>query len=150
MCSVTGAFASGVAFTLVNGIGNTAQPASFDNCLNTGVIFAAFQGIFYKIGEAFGGGSAASADTDYARVKFMLESLGLEKYEKNMKKALLDDTCIMLLNDSALQEARIPPGPRLKILSNVDFYRRTASRDPAMALKSAYPIKPVEPKPLKN
>ena len=35
---------------------------------------------------------------------------------------MTDDT-LLLLNDSALQEVRIPPGPRLKILNYVDATR---------------------------
>ena len=50
----------------------------------------------------------------------MLATLGLEKYEKNFRKGLLTDDTLLLLNDSALQEVRIPPGPRLKILNYVD------------------------------
>ena len=46
----------------------------------------------------------------------MLSSLGLDQYEKNFVKAGLTDDTLRLITDSALMEAKIPPGPRLLIL----------------------------------
>jgi hypothetical protein len=43
----------------------------------------------------------------------------------------------LLLNDSALQEVRIPPGPRLKILNYVDATRASMARQHAEALSLA-------------
>lgn len=45
----------------------------------------------------------------------MLATLGLERYEKNFKRNKLTDDCLPLLDDSALKDAKIPPGPRLVI-----------------------------------
>ena len=67
----------------------------------------------------------------------MLATLGLEKYEKNFRKGLLTDDTLLLLNDSALQEVRIPPGPRLKILNYVDATRASMARQHAEALSLA-------------
>ncbi|CAG9462422.1 unnamed protein product [Pedinophyceae sp. YPF-701] len=136
--AITGAFASGAAFSVVNGIDTGS--ITFEGAVTTGGLFAAFQGVFYKIGQSFGGGKAA--DEDYVRVSYMLEQLGLEKYEKNMKKAMLDDQCLLLLNDGALQEAKIPPGPRLQIMNMVNYYRaqQKGRKGADMALKPAFPI----------
>ena len=46
-----------------------------------------------------------------------------QKYEKNLKKGLMDDQTIMLWDAAALQECRVPPGPRLLILHHIDQYR---------------------------
>ena len=46
----------------------------------------------------------------------------MEKYEKNFKKGMLTDDTLPLLTESALQECRIPPGPRLLILSHAKAY----------------------------
>ena len=65
----------------------------------------------------------------------MLRVLGLNKYEGNLKKGLLTDNTIMLWNEAALTEARIPPGPRLLILHHLDTYR-----NPSSILKPALPL----------
>ncbi len=46
-----------------------------------------------------------------------------QAYEKNLKRGQLTDNTIMLWNDSALQEVKIPAGPRLLILHHIDQYR---------------------------
>ena len=71
-----------------------------------------------KIGQSFSGKNEKT-DVFYSHAVGMLTALGLEKYEKNFKRGLLTDDCLLLLNDNALQEVRIPPGPRLKILNYV-------------------------------
>ena len=118
-------FASGACFTLVSGMGTPASTAVPSNPLmsafSAGVVFALFQGGFYKLGEKFGG--SKTEETEYARVKAMLTHLGLAKYEKNVKKRLLDDRTIMLWDTPALQEANIPAGPRLIILNHINQYR---------------------------
>lgn len=122
-------FASGAAFSLVSGMGSTASaampgagaPNPLMGAFSAGVVFALFQGGFYKLGEMFGGPKAD--DTEFARVKAMLTHLGLTKYERNVKKALLNDATIMLWDTPALQEASIPAGPRLLILHHINQYR---------------------------
>ncbi len=77
--SLAAAFASGACFSLVSGMGAAPAAAGAANPLmgavSAGVVFAAFQGAIYKLGEAFSGPKVA--DTEYARVKAMLTSLGL-------------------------------------------------------------------------
>ena len=80
--SLAAAFASGSCFSLVSGMGGAAAPGAaaatgnpLMGALSAGVVFAAFQGAIYKLGEAFSGPKVA--DTDYARVHAMLTSLGL-------------------------------------------------------------------------
>ena len=124
-------FASGACFSLVSGMGSAspAMPGGTPNPLmgafSAGVVFSLFQGGFYKLGQMFGGPKGGD-DTEYLRVKAMLENLGLAKYEKNVKRSLLNDATIMLWDTPSLQEARIPPGPRLLILHHIDMYRNTA------------------------
>lgn len=58
------------------------------------------------------------ADALYVQSKAMLDHLGLAKYHRNIKNGLLADTTIMLWDDSALQECRVPPGPRCECLAS--------------------------------
>jgi len=86
--------------------------------VKSGVLFSLLNGAFMKIGQSFSGKNEKT-DVFYSHAVGMLTALGLEKYEKNFKRGLLTDDCLLLLNDNALQEVRIPPGPRLKILNYV-------------------------------
>lgn len=133
--SMGAAFGAGIAFSLVSGVPNPAQAA-----LTTGAAFAGFNGLFYQIGKAFQGDP--QKDVEYARASHMLQALGLAKYDSNLKKAQLTDATVMLWNDAALQEARIPPGPRLLILHHLDSYRNPGKA----ALKPALPL-PMPPPP---
>jgi hypothetical protein len=133
--SMGAAFGAGVCFSLVSGVPNPLQAA-----FTTGVAFAGFNGLFYQIGKAFQGDP--QKDVEYARATHMLQALGLGKYDSNLKKAQLTDATVMLWNDSALQEARIPPGPRLLILHHLDTYRNPGKA----ALKPALPL-PMPPPP---
>lgn len=112
--SMAAGFGSGLAFSLVSGV-NGPNPAA--NALSTGVVFALFNGAFYKAGQALS--QKKPKDVHYRDASGMLATLGLQKYEKNFKRGLLTDNTLPLLNDSALQEVRIPPGPRLLILDYV-------------------------------
>lgn len=125
--SMGAAFGAGVCFSFVSGVPNPLQSA-----LTTGAAFAGFNGLFYQISQAF---KPDHDDVEYAQGKFMLRNLGLQKYENNLKKGSLTDNTIMLWNDSALSEARIPPGPRLLILHHLDTYR-----NPSSILKPAMPL----------
>ena len=51
----------------------------------------------------------------------------LQRFEKNFRKGELDDLTLPLLTDSALKEARIPPGPRLRILQFSAYQRSVAA-----------------------
>lgn len=126
-------FGSGMAYSFVSGAPNPAQAA-----ITTGFAFAAFNGIFYQIGKQFSG--EPMEETDYLRAKHLLTTLGLGKYEGNLKKGQLNDQTIMLWNDSTLQEVKIPPGPRLLILNHLDQYR-----SPSNVLKPALPLPPMPP-----
>lgn len=111
--SVVSAFGSGVMFSLVSGVGGVDR---FSNAVMTGAFFAVIQGGMYKLGKV---AQPPPNDLFYVNGKAMLRNLGLDRYEKNFKKALLTDSTLTLLNDSALQDAKIPPGPRLLILDYV-------------------------------
>jgi hypothetical protein len=134
--SMAAAFGAGMCFSLVSGVPNPAQAA-----ITTGAAFAGFNGLFYQIGKAFQGDP--QKDVEYARATHMLQALGLGKYDGNLKKAQLTDATVMLWNDAALQEARIPPGPRLLILHHLDSYRNPGKA----ALKPALPLLPMPPAP---
>ncbi|KAF8667333.1 hypothetical protein HU200_053008 [Digitaria exilis] len=112
--SMAAAFGSGALFSLVSGMG-TPNPVA--NAVTTGVAFAVFQGGFFMIGQKFS--QPKSEDTYYSRGRNMLQSLGLQNYEKNFKKGLLTDQTLSLLTDSALRDVKIPPGPRLLILDHI-------------------------------
>jgi len=119
MCA---AFGSGAAFSLVSGMGSAGNPAQA--AFTTGVAFAVFQGGFHKIGQAFSGGSGAAKPEEYARASYMLQTMGLSKYDKQVKKAQLTDATLLLWTEAALADAKIPPGPRLRILAHLDGYKR--------------------------
>jgi len=112
--SMAAAFGSGALFSIVSGMG-TPNPVA--NAITTGVAFAVFQGGFFMIGQKFS--QPQSEDTYYSRGRSMLQSLGLQNYEKNFKKGLLTDQTLPLLTDSALRDVKIPPGPRLLILDHI-------------------------------
>eukprot|EP00271_Cylindrocystis_brebissonii_P009321 TRINITY_DN24060_c0_g1_i1.p1 TRINITY_DN24060_c0_g1~~TRINITY_DN24060_c0_g1_i1.p1 ORF type:complete len:238 (+),score=52.96 TRINITY_DN24060_c0_g1_i1:144-857(+) len=114
--SMAAAFGSGVAFSLVSGMGGP-NPAA--NALSSGIAFAVVQGAIFQLGQQFGGGASQEEDRSYFHTKGMLGRLGLTKYEKNFKKGMLNDRTLPLLNDRALQEVKIPPGPRLLILDHI-------------------------------
>lgn len=125
--SMGAAFGAGVAFSLVSGVPNPLQSA-----FTTGAAFAGFNGLFYQISQAF---KPEKDDVEYAQGTYMLQMLGLQKYQNNLKKGLLTDSTIMLWNESALSDVRIPAGPRLLILHHLDRYR-----NPASILKPALPL----------
>nr|AGT16912.1 SAM domain family protein [Saccharum hybrid cultivar R570] len=112
--SMAAAFGSGALFSIVSGVGT---PNPVVNAITTGVAFAVFQGGFFMIGQKFS--KPPSEDTCYSRTRSMLHKLGLEKYEKNFKRGLLNDQTLPLLTDSALRDVKIPPGPRLLILDQI-------------------------------
>lgn len=82
--TISGSVASGMAFSFVSALGTPAGPA-LDAVVGTGAMFGIFNGVFFKIGRAFGGGQPKPKDTDYERVSAMLTSMGLSQYEKNFK-----------------------------------------------------------------
>eukprot|EP00850_Spirogloea_muscicola_P008824 SM000048S16536 [mRNA] locus=s48:178821:180877:- [translate_table: standard] len=112
--SMSAAFGSGIAFSLVSGMGGPNVAA---NAVSTGLAFSLLQGGFYKVGQHFS--KPKVDDVLYTNTRGMLYSLGLQRYEKNFKQGLLTDDTLQLINDSALQEVRIPPGPRLLILDHI-------------------------------
>lgn len=107
--------------------------------LKSGVLFSLLNGAFMKIGQKFSGKNEKT-DVFYSHAVGMLTTLGLEKYEKNFKRGLLTDDCLLLLNDNALQEVRIPPGPRLKILNYVAGMRVAQQQQQQQAMSLA--VKP--------
>lgn len=115
--SMVAAFGSGAMFSLVSGVGG---PNGAANAVMTGVFFALIQGGMHKLGKI---AQPPPNDQYYVNAKGMLHNLGLERYEKNFKKSLLTDSTLPLLSDSALQDAKIPPGPRLLIL---DYVKRNS------------------------
>ncbi|XP_058092771.1 chloroplastic import inner membrane translocase subunit HP30-2-like [Magnolia sinica] len=112
--SMVAAFGSGAMFSLVSGMGGPNLAA---NAVTSGLFFALVQGGLFTLGQKFS--QPPAEDMFYARTRCMLTNLGLQKYEKNFKKGLLTDSTLPLLTDSALKDARIPPGPRLLILDHI-------------------------------
>ncbi|CAI5933894.1 unnamed protein product [Closterium sp. NIES-65] len=139
--SAVAAFGSGIAFSVVSGVGGPAGNAVL-NALSTGVGFAIFQGAFFQLGKAFSGEGDA-VPSEYVESKAMLQELGLGKYEKNFKKGLLTDRTLPLLNDSALQEVKIPPGPRLIILNHIQRAQRCYGQAPSSAKLSSSSSGPI-------
>ena len=126
--TMVAAFGSGAAFSFVSGMG--AAPGAgaggpLQSAVTTGMAFAVFQGLFHQVGAAWSGGSGdkAADAAAYARGAYMLRTLGLHKYEKAIRKAQLSDATLLLWTEAALADARVPPGPRLLILSHLDQYR---------------------------
>ncbi|XP_057535637.1 chloroplastic import inner membrane translocase subunit HP30-2-like [Amaranthus tricolor] len=115
--SMIAAFGSGSMFALVSGMGG---PNQIPNMISSGVFFALAQGGIYKLGEKFSKSQVQEADPFYVKTRSMLFSLGLQSYEKNFKKGLLNDRTLPLLTDSALRDVNIPPGPRLLILDQIE------------------------------
>ncbi|CAH1435303.1 unnamed protein product [Lactuca virosa] len=122
-CMAAG-FGSGVMFSLLSGMGGSNQAAT---AITSGAFFALAQGGFFKemhIREKIS--MPNREDVLYNETRGMLTSLGLGHYEKNFKKGLLTDNTLPLLTDrqvatmNALQDARIPPGPRLLILDHIE------------------------------
>ncbi|KAF5450558.1 hypothetical protein F2P56_030893 [Juglans regia] len=120
--SMVAAFGSGAMFTLVSGMGAGA-PNQAANAITSGLFFALVQGGLFKLGEKFS--KPPVEDVFYIKTRSMLYNLGLQNFEKNFKKGLLTDSTLPLLTDSALRDAKIPPGPRLLILDHIQ-------RDPEM------------------
>jgi len=132
--SMGASFGSGFVYSIVSGAPNPLQAA-----LTTGLAFALFNGLFYQIGQMF---KPDQPDTAYDRATYMLQTLGLTKYGDNLKKQLLTDNTIMLWNESALSDAKIPAGPRLLILHHLDQFR-----NPGAVLKPALPLPMPPPRP---
>ncbi|KAK9828423.1 hypothetical protein WJX81_006396 [Elliptochloris bilobata] len=130
------AFGSGVAFSLVSGMAGGGNP--LQGAFTTGVFFALFQGAFHKLGQRFGGGKQDAPE--YARGSYLLRTLGMQKYEQCLKRGKLTDSTIMLWNDAALQEARMPPGPRLLLLHHLERYKYVLK--PGMPAPGAPPLPP--------
>ncbi|GKU88919.1 hypothetical protein SLEP1_g3128 [Rubroshorea leprosula] len=127
--SMAAAFGSGAMFTLVSGMGG---PNPLANAVSSGLFFALIQGGIYKLGEKFS--QPPAEDIYYSKTRSMLNNLGLQKYEKNFKQGLLTDNTLPLLNDSALRDVKIPPGPRLLILDHIE-------RDPEWKEVRKQPVK---------
>lgn len=130
------ALGAGAAFALASGQPEQAPAMAMG--------FAVFSGIFYKVGEWTGSndnkGGSAPKDDRFLQSHFMLNSMNLGKYHKNVRNGQLSDDTIMLWNDAALQEARIPPGPRLLILHHIEQVRSQSKPGAQRILAPAYPI----------
>ncbi|CAL8472049.1 g11591 [Coccomyxa elongata] len=135
--TMASAFGSGVAFSLVSGM---AAGNKFQGAFTTGTLFALFQGAFYQIGKKFNRGNATEELPEYARATHLLATLGFQKYQKNLRAGQLNDATLMLWNDSALREVKIPPGPRLLIMHHLERYRHVLK--PGMPLPTPPPLPP--------
>ncbi|KAL8519659.1 hypothetical protein ACS0TY_010555 [Phlomoides rotata] len=113
--SMAAAFGSGAMFSLVSGMGGPNQAV---NAVTSGLFFALVQGGIFQLGQKFS--QPPAEDLNYVKTRFMLSNLGLQNYEKNFKRGLLSDSTLPLLNDSALRDVKIPPGPRLLILDHIE------------------------------
>ncbi|KAA3475927.1 mitochondrial import inner membrane translocase subunit TIM22-like [Gossypium australe] len=92
--SMAAAFGSGAMFSLVSGMGGPNQAA---NAVTSGLFFALVQGGLFQLGQKFS--QPPVEDVNYYRTRSMLNSLGLQNYEKNFKKGLLTDSTLPLLTD---------------------------------------------------
>ncbi|KAG8381636.1 hypothetical protein BUALT_Bualt06G0142200 [Buddleja alternifolia] len=116
--SMVAAFGSGALFSLVSGGVGGAGPNMAANAVTSGLFFALVQGGIFQLGQKFS--QPPAEDLYYVKTRSMLSSLGLQNYEKNFKKGLLNDNTLPLLTDSALRDVKIPPGPRLLILDHIE------------------------------
>jgi len=137
--AMAASFGAGAAFSVVSSLGAPAvlgaaavtPVAILGDAVRTGAVFSLLQGAFYQLGNMMSGGgkgAVAATDLSYAHTRHMLVSLGLEKYEKNFARGLLNDATLPLLTDSALAEVKIPAGPRLRILHHVAAKRAEAEK----------------------
>ncbi|PPR84940.1 hypothetical protein GOBAR_AA35765 [Gossypium barbadense] len=92
--SMVAAFGSGAMFSLVSGMGGPNQAA---NAVTSGFFFALIQGVLFQFGQKLS--QPPVEDMYYSRTRSMLNSLGLQNYEKNFKKGLLTDNTLPLLTD---------------------------------------------------
>ncbi|XP_078441397.1 chloroplastic import inner membrane translocase subunit HP30-2-like [Wolffia australiana] len=116
--NMAAAFGSGFLFSLVS----SSSGPNIPGAVGTGALFALLQGGVYKLGQMMPKESGSSKEEDdpfYAKGCGMLRTLGLERYEKNLKKGSLTDASLPFLTDSDLKEASIPTGPRLIILDHI-------------------------------
>eukprot|EP00243_Klebsormidium_subtile_P004808 TRINITY_DN18976_c0_g1_i1.p1 TRINITY_DN18976_c0_g1~~TRINITY_DN18976_c0_g1_i1.p1 ORF type:complete len:285 (+),score=33.38 TRINITY_DN18976_c0_g1_i1:135-989(+) len=124
------AFGSGAAFSLVSGVGSDSVGGKVTSAVTSGLGFAVFQGAIYQVGQRFS--PKPQDDLDYLHTRRVLQDLGLERYEKNLKRGQLNDRVLPLLTDSSLKDVHIPPGPRLLILEAV--HRRRQESAPRKAV----------------
>ncbi|PWA63528.1 mitochondrial import inner membrane translocase subunit TIM22 [Artemisia annua] len=108
--SLVAGFGAGVMASLVCGIHGT-------NAIKNGVYYALFYGATFKVNEKWS--QRPKKHDQYEKMKDMLSSLDLNRYEKNFKKGLLTDKTLPLINDSDLQEVKIPVGARRLILDHI-------------------------------
>lgn len=102
--SMIAAFASGMAYNFVLPTPAASAPKSpggrLGSAFSNGVVFAGFQGLFYKFSERFSkkpkAAKVAARPDGYARVHGLLNHLGLGQYEPNFRKGLLEDRTIAL------------------------------------------------------
>nr|GEW04356.1 putative zinc finger, CCHC-type [Tanacetum cinerariifolium] len=85
------------------------------NVIANGVLFALFDVACFKLY----GKSSYPVEHVYKKPRDMLPSLGLDEYEKNLKNELLSHKTFPLLDESDLQEAKIPVGARRLIFDHV-------------------------------
>eukprot|EP00735_Rhodelphis_limneticus_P007137 TRINITY_DN19637_c0_g1::TRINITY_DN19637_c0_g1_i1::g.3245::m.3245 TRINITY_DN19637_c0_g1::TRINITY_DN19637_c0_g1_i1::g.3245 ORF type:complete len:275 (+),score=26.96,Tim17/PF02466.14/4.1e+02,Tim17/PF02466.14/1.5e-08,SAM_1/PF00536.25/0.0011,Gly-zipper_OmpA/PF13436.1/7,Gly-zipper_OmpA/PF13436.1/54 TRINITY_DN19637_c0_g1_i1:3-827(+) len=111
--SIVSGLGTGIAYNIVQGM-----PTGFSGALSSGFAFGAFSGLGSYL---FSSASAVPHDPEYRLVRQMLKDLNFTQYEASFFKAQLKDICLPLLTDSALQEIRVPAGPRLLML---DYARR--------------------------
>nr|XP_043609590.1 chloroplastic import inner membrane translocase subunit HP30-2-like [Erigeron canadensis] len=109
-CMMAG-FGSGVMSSLVSGM-------SGPSVIPVGIFFALLSGGAFKVKERALNEQAKDA-AKYKRVRRMLSNLGLSQYEKNFKKARLDDDAFFSLTERSLEAAGIPSRSTLDILSEL-------------------------------
>ncbi|CAA6664197.1 unnamed protein product [Spirodela intermedia] len=128
--SMAAAFGSGFVFSLVSSSGGPNIPGA----VGTGAFFAILQGGIHKLGQMMPketGGSREEADAFFEKGQSMLRTLGLERYEKNLRKGMITDATLpSSLTGDALKEVSIPPGPRLVILDHIERDLELSKRRP--------------------
>ncbi|KAL6509675.1 hypothetical protein OROGR_022985 [Orobanche gracilis] len=132
--SMAAAFGSGAMFSLVSRAGGPNQAV---NAVTCGLVFALVQGGVFQLCQELPeqpqlgqklSQELQAEDLNYIKTRLMLRDLGLQNYEKNFKRGLLSDSTLALLNDGALKDLNIPPGPRLRILDHIEGHPELKER----------------------
>ena len=169
--TMVAAFGSGMAFSLVSGMGGTAAGTELPRPAPPAGTAAAAAGMptlcrppspraassrsfrapftrsaASSAGETREGNGAGNllfeGPEAYARANYMLQTLDLAKFEKNIKRAQLSDATLLLWTEASLAEAKVPPGPRLLILNHLDHYRKNMMKPGSLAPGQMPPAPP--------
>ncbi|XP_071720778.1 chloroplastic import inner membrane translocase subunit HP30-2-like [Rutidosis leptorrhynchoides] len=114
-------FGSGVMLSLVSGMRG-------QNAISVGLFIALLKGGACKVKEKVKTKVKEKSlrqqaeDAKYKRIKRMLTSLGLTRYENNFKRNDLHDAYFLSLHYTGLREVGIPVGKSIAILDHIRLY----------------------------